>query len=188
MTTPIWLLDVDGVINALPWRGDATDESWDDYATGYASPSPDRGPNRGYEITYSPTLLARIRELHESGAVEVRWLTTWGHGANGESLRALTGLPELEVAGDPMIVSGFAGAPSRYWWKFDDARRVREEEPDRPIIWTDDDLKSFDDACKWASENNVFAIAPDDVTGLTPLNLHWIEQFVEESRGYAASA
>ena len=193
--TPIWLLDVDGVLNALPWRG-ATDwtglpsKSWDDYLVGHASPDPadaDRGPKGGYTITYSPELMRRIRELHESGAVEVRWLTTWGRGANLE-LRELLDLPEFVVAGEPDVLSGFAGAPAHRWWKFDDARRVREAEPDRPIIWTDDDLVHVSEACEWAKAEGVFAISTDDTRGITPVDFDNIVAFIERKASEDAAA
>lgn len=59
---PVWLLDVDGVLNASKpgWGG------------------PPRKTNvAGLTIRWAPPLVARIRTLHASGVVEVRWSTTW---------------------------------------------------------------------------------------------------------------
>ena len=64
-----------------------------------------------WPIWFSPTVTGTVARLHETGVVEVRWLTTWGAQANGE-LRALLGMPELEVAGEPPHVTGDHGAGS----------------------------------------------------------------------------
>lgn len=63
---PVWLLDVDGVINAsrpgwgaAPHHGTAT-------AAGMS-----------FRIRWAPALAKRIRALHESGRVEIRWCSTW---------------------------------------------------------------------------------------------------------------
>ena len=177
MTTPIWLLDVDGVLNALPWRSrnahQAPKPAWPDYTT---CRSDTDGGDR-YLITYSPTLMAAIRHLHESGAVEVRWLTTWGRGANFRLNKQL-GLPEFDVAGEPDVLSGFAGAPNHHWWKFDDARRVHAAEPHRSLIWTDDDLVHVPDALDWAVGQGFLAISTDDKHGITPHDLDRVRRFV----------
>src|SRR5215210_3524238 len=59
---PILLLDVDGVLNAacpeLP-------EGWR------------RGVFKGFELSWDPTITARLREMHDAGRVEIQWLTTW---------------------------------------------------------------------------------------------------------------
>ena len=59
---PILLLDVDGVLNA-PRR--ELPEGWQ------------RGTFNGFLLSWDPTITARLRELHESGRVEIQWLTTW---------------------------------------------------------------------------------------------------------------
>lgn len=185
-TTPIWLLDVDGVLNALPWRTrrfqkEPLEPAWPDYTQ---CRSDTDGGDR-YVITYSPTLMKAIRELHESGAVEVRWLTTWGRGANFRLNKQL-GLPEFAVAGEPDIISGFAGAPAHHWWKLDDARRAHAAEPHRPFIWTDDDLAAVKDARDWAGDNGVLAIATDDRSGITPHDLERITNFVHSQNAMVA--
>ncbi|MEU1763329.1 hypothetical protein [Micromonospora sp. NPDC005652] len=64
--SPVWLLDVDGVINAsrpgwnaVPWKGYAYDRATE------------------YKIRWAPQLIARIYELHRAGLVEIRWCSTW---------------------------------------------------------------------------------------------------------------
>lgn len=190
VTTPIWLLDVDGVINALPWYvseggRDIPEPAWSDYTEVRASPGNDGShyPQGGYRITYSPTLVQRIVALHESGVVEVRWLTTWGSGANGE-LRRKLGIPQLEVSGEMDEATAFQGKYDKYsWWKLPCAQKVRAENPGRPIIWTDDDLyqRSTADATEWLhGETGILAIAPDEAHGITPEELAMIESFISE--------
>ncbi len=63
---PLWLLDFDGVINGsrAGWSA-APHSKWLQAA------------DRAYLVRYSPALVSRIRGLVTSGAVELRWSTTW---------------------------------------------------------------------------------------------------------------
>jgi hypothetical protein len=108
---PILLLDVDGVLNAprvdLPggWR---------------------RGTFNGFVLSWDPTLTARLRELHESGRVEIQWLTTWTMNAD-RLLAEPMGLPRgLKThAHADAAPTGFLGPldGAAGWWKLDVARR-----------------------------------------------------------------
>lgn len=64
----VWLLDVDGGINANRpgWNGPSRkSQVWSDT------------DQMSYFARWAPALIDRIRPLHESGAVAVRWCTTW---------------------------------------------------------------------------------------------------------------
>lgn len=144
---PIWLLDVDGVLNAFdetrPVLGD-----WGDWQTFTA---------RGFPIRYSPTMVGRILALHESGAVEVRWLTTWGRHANTD-LTPL-GFPEFAVA---------AEMPFRErdgWWKYPVAKELFEQ--GQAIIWTDDDITYSSDALDWLRDVKA-SDRSDDIRAYAP--------------------
>lgn len=158
--TPIWLLDVDGVLNVVchPSRPPRT---WSRWSSGTAD-----AHGSCFLITFAPDLIAAIRDLHEAGAVEVRWLTTWGEHANG-GLRELLSLPAFPVAAEPAVASA--------WWKLPCAARVVEE--GRPVIWTDDDLRFSATAARWAADMGVLAIAPRPSIGLTPADLDRIRAF-----------
>src|SRR5919205_1383387 len=114
---PILLLDVDGVLNApsvdLP-------EGWR------------RGTFNGYVLSWDPTITARLRALHESGRVEIQWLTTWTTDAD-RLLAEPMGLPRgLTVhAREDAAPTGFAGplGGRSGWWKLAAARAVAEAEP-----------------------------------------------------------
>jgi hypothetical protein len=183
VSAPILLLDVDGVLNALPYtQSDLA--VWGDWQHGNAVAEGSRWP-----ITWSPSVVTALREWHEAGQAEVRWLTTWGHDANSE-LRLLLGLPELVVAGTYRD----AGAPtaqaeageahasvapaapdplSGAWWKYDVVARLVREEAGRRFIWVDDDLHRFDDVFfRWATEQPMITpIAPDPRSGLSQADL-----------------
>ena len=58
---PLLLLDVDGVLNAMRWE---------------LPPGWEQGVFNGYVLSWDPTITARLRDLHESGRVEIQWLTT----------------------------------------------------------------------------------------------------------------
>lgn len=162
---PVWLLDVDGVLNAV--TDDPDPALWPDWRRGSAV-----AEGRRWPITWSPTVASTVARLHESGAVEVRWLTTWAYDAN-DGLRELLGLPGLAVAGAP--------GGSAAWWKLPCARAVAAE--GRSLIWTDDDLAYSPEAVEWVrSMPGCLAIAPDPRAGLTPGDLARIEAHLRQPR------
>jgi hypothetical protein len=174
MTTnrPLWLLDVDGVINALPEDRGVPD--------GYK-----RVKVNGFWITYRPRLVEFIRDLHESGRVEVRWLTTWCDKA-AELLAPELGLPlTCVVEGTRELVTGRAS-----WWKAQAATRVLAADDTRPVIWTDDDLSYGNRAgeLEWLRHypSTTLLISPDPCVGLTDEQLDRIEEFLVATEEAAA--
>ena len=165
---PILLLDVDGVLNAacldLP-------DGWK------------RGTFNGFVMSWDPTVTARLRALHESGRVEIHWLTTWA--ANADRLLAEPmGLPRgLKThAREGAAPTGFAGELRGLssWWKLAAARAVAEAEPDRRIVWIDDDLaEQAAETGEWlAAHPHVLVVAPDLFAGLTHAQLDEIEAWL----------
>ena len=184
--TPLLLLDVDGVLNALA-GGDP--ELWPEWRLGRAT-----ADGRAWPIRWAPGAVERLRGWHEQGRVELQWLTTWGHWANLE-LRALLDLPLLRVAGTYENEGPFAGsrddedvtahaavapaAPDELtgrWWKHDVVRRLRNADPDRLLVWVDDELHGrANPYVDWAERHGVLAVGPDPLTGLSPADLDAIE-------------
>jgi hypothetical protein len=165
---PILLLDVDGVLNAarldLPkgWR---------------------RGTFNGFVMSWDPTVTARLRQLHETGRVEIQWLTTWATNAD-RLLAEPMGLPrglKTHAPKDaaPIGFLGFLGGAAG-WWKLDVAREVAAAEPDRRIIWIDDDLaEEAADTGEWLTAHpHVLVVAPDLFAGLTHEQLDQIEAWL----------
>ena len=165
---PILLLDVDGVLNAicrdLPegWRRQIFD---------------------GYALSWDPTVVVRLRELHESGRVELQWLTTWTERAD-ELLAEPLGLPrDLRThSREGESPTGFEGERRglRGWWKLGAAREVALAEPDRRIVWIDDDLaEPAEDTRTWlAANDHVLVVAPDFEKGLTHAELDRVETWL----------
>jgi hypothetical protein len=165
---PILLLDVDGVLNAvcadLP-------EGWE------------RGIFNGYVLSWDPTVTARLRRLHESGRVEIQWLTTWTTDADrllAEPMGLPRGLKTHDRADAAPVgflerLTGISG-----WWKLAAAQEVAEAEPDRRIIWIDDDLaEQAAETGEWlAAHPHVLVVAPDLFAGLTHEQLDEIEAWL----------
>ena len=165
---PILLLDVDGVLNAARWE---LREGWE------------RGTFHGFVLSWDPTITARLRELHESGRVEIQWLTTWTTDAD-KLLAEPMGLPRgLKVHDrDDVAPTGYSGPAGGLsgWWKLAAARAVAEAEPGRRIVWIDDDLaEQAVDVVEWLSANpHVLVVAPDLYEGLTHDQLDAIEAWL----------
>jgi hypothetical protein len=199
---PVWLLDVDGVLNAVTRTPDWS--LWDDWRRGTAT-----ADGTAWPIWFSPTVVATVRRLHESGLVEARWLTTWGAYANVE-LRELLGMPPLGVESDVLAEPGESISPGvpeaeagtshgeaaaataqagdlpwtwpGEWWKLRVVRRVVARDPGRSLIWSDDDLRTQGAAVRWVRANVArrLLLAPDPHLGLTPRMLRAAEQFCRE--------
>lgn len=172
---PLWLLDVDGVLNAVT-AGTPTSDVWPDWQTFRAEVN----LGLGYRIWFSPTVTKFISDLHESGKVEVRWLTTWEGLANLHLGPALK-LPEFELAGQRILPD------HDIWWKFKIAQDAAED--GRPLIWTDDDLYAAENdyhigeqVHDWLyNRGPTLALSPSSRLGLQQKHLDKITKFIEEN-------
>ena len=181
---PLVLLDVDGVLNAVSGGLSA---AWDDWRSGVAA-----AQGRTFPITWSPSVVRAVLSWRE--LAEVQWLTTWGHDANA-SLRHLLALPELPVAGT--YDEPAEGAPDRdgathaavapaapdpltgRWWKFDVVRRTVRADPERRLVWIDDDLFAQDEVRQWMREQtSSLLVAPPPSSGLTRAHLDSIDAWL----------
>ncbi len=188
--TPLLLLDVDGVLNAVTL---APDEAvWPDWRTGTADAN-----GRTWTIRWSPAVITRLTSWHDQGLVELQWLTTWGHDANN-GLRGLLGTPALTVAGthdeqgSPSDLSAAslaqvtAAAPDELtgrWWKLDVVRRVLAGEPDRPVIWVDDELRGEGNPyADWARSVGIVTVGPQPDRGLDRADLAVVQRAVDARR------
>ena len=143
----------------------------------------EQGHFNDYLLSWDPTITARLRSWHESGRIEIRWLTTWASDAD-RLLAEPMGLPRgLTTYERPEFgPSGFAGpwGGRSGWWKLDVARSVAEAEPDRRIVWIDDDLaEQAADTGEWLAANpHVLVVAPDLLVGLTHEQLDQVEAWL----------
>lgn len=163
---PLWLLDVDGVLNAL--RVDVP---------GDHRRFPARTQGRTFVITYRPALMARIHTLHDQGVVEIRWLTTWCEDA-ATAIASRVDLPAFAVEG----AEDYRTDTGSHWWKATVARRLVNQNPSRPLIWTDDDLDWGHEIGEldWLVDHPArLVISPDPALGLTDAALEDIGRFCE---------
>jgi hypothetical protein len=183
---PVWLLDIDGVINAVS-RDFPThvwpEEVWQQKRIANASGN--------FPITWAQPVIDFLRDTHERGRAEIRWHTTWQHEA--QLVADLTGLPEFPVAHAPEFNSGSAdmaawiaagGRPgSSPWWKLAAALRVVQGEG-RPLVWTDDDITDalwgFDMGAHFEAHAPTLAVCPDHRTGLIRRDLDIIDTFLHD--------
>lgn len=168
---PVWLLDVDGVINANnPGWGAAPRRRsvWSSTLS------------REFTIRWAPSLLTEIRRIHRAGEVEIRWCTTWC-GDTKELERSLH-LPAFEPCWTEYR-NGRAGAEA----KLAAARAVLAE--GRPLIWTDDHevpLESWDLHAELMAAGTALLIRPDERRGLQPEHIAAIDTWVRGLGGEAA--
>lgn len=164
---PLWLLDIDGVINAYAFKAYTSKKNLYPDLTKYSVPNANRTI---YTFWTSPTLMRQITELHDSGLVEIAWLTTWTYDANA-IVAPILGLPEFPVVAD----SG--GRFSDYYWKTRTAVEALTQH--RPIIWTDDDAITSEARYDYeASDVPNLMIEPKPNQGITPASMDAIIEFI----------
>lgn len=166
---PVWLLDIDGVINACTRKPDTSvwpADAWEAKKV------------NGYPILCARPVLDFIVAVHKDGRAEVRWHTTWQKDA--ALIEQAFGLPSLPVQDCPEFNTRYE---IDHWFKLPAAERVVMKEG-RELIWTDDDLGYCKGGDDWVTlqymkdERRVLTIAPHDNTGLTPKHLHRIDEFL----------
>lgn len=178
---PVWLLDVDGVINKIGENPDASIWPKDQWSVGTA-----RCGGEDWPILWAQPVIEFIKYAHESGRVEVRWHTTWQHEAT--AIEDLCGLPKFAVAHAPEFDNPSQHAARAIldglprWWKLPAALRVVRDEQ-RPLIWTDDDINP-ELGSRYPIDNlkehaPTLAISPNQYTGLTPKHLRQIAAWLD---------
>ena len=161
---PIALVDVDGVINTFrpSWGADLT-----------------RANVAGLPIRYAPALIDRIRDLHQTGLVDIRWSTTW------------CGLPTQLAALNDLFgftfPAAFGNRPMSKTWgdmKLDAALDVLAA--GRRLVWADDEeaaaARRLCPAIAAAeADGRALLVAPESEYGLQPDDIDRIEAFLKET-------
>lgn len=159
MTETVWLLDVDGVINA----GNP----------GWQQKPVEAGAmcgGRRYTMRWAPSLIDEIRAIANSGLVTVTWCTTWCDEAR--QLEKLWDLPELPVA--------FSNLPTRYTGDAKMHAACNVLKSGNRLVWTDDtEVPTWG---YWLDEIRTLGesllIQPDEDKGLLVEDIHLIRQFI----------
>jgi len=171
--TPVWLLDVDGVVNARRPAWDQPFSHGNAFVDGVA-----------YRLQWAPELTKYIRGVHKRKAAEIRWATTWVDHVH--QVERLLRLPAFRTAFRGLGSAPSIGAPDL---KLIAALQVVEVER-RPLIWTDDDAIPVLGAQRRRLEEAgvpVLLLAPDPYEGLTPEHLERIDAFLAGVLDHAVS-
>lgn len=166
---PTWLLDYDGVLNAVSPRGDTT--IWDTWKVSGKGLEPESIPWH----LWAPEAVTVVAEAHAAG-VRVIWLTDW-MDLTQRLHETVTELPaNLEylthrVGGD---------GPSKHW----KVNAAMATVPDGvPLLWTDDHLNvrlvRENVTKEWlARRGETLRICPRKSQGLTPKHVAQIRQWI----------
>lgn len=168
---PVWLLDIDGVVNAATKKPDRNVwplKNW--LATNV----------EGMPILASRNVLGFLREVHATGRAEIWWHTTWQESA--QHLADALDLPTWPVRPAPEFADFNSAAGRSGWWKLPAAERVVQIEK-RPLIWTDDDITwsiggRYDVDANLRAHAPALLVSPNERTGLTPKHLRQIGDFL----------
>lgn len=158
----VWLLDVDGVLNASRSGWSAPPRTVTAYADG-----------RAFRLRFETKLLMRIKAVHDSGRAEVRWATTWcDHAAE---LHRVLPFGPFEVAFGKRPISKTYDEQ-----KIDAALGVLDA-GDR-LIWTDDSVvpiarRAYPQFDRAEMREQALLIAPHSSRGLRPEHMDEIEAF-----------
>lgn len=170
LDVPVWLLDVDGVLNAMSRPG------W--------SAAPDQryahADGLRFRLRWAPALLAEVRDLIRSDAVEVRWATSWV--SHIDQIAGAMALPDLPLAFT--LPTHLAAASDELHDATRSAKRAAALDvvaSGRRLLWTDD-------AAIWRSgperehleAAGALLIAPDERRGLQPADLAAIRAWLDD--------
>lgn len=177
---PVWLLDIDGVINATASKGDPTVWPRDTWRAEKLEAGGMRLP-----ILVAQPVLDFITEVHERGLAEIRWHTTWQELA--PTVFAPTfDLPVFPVQASPEYGDGWSESHPGAWWKLPAAGRVVNVEG-RRLVWTDDELTLFGSVPHiHGISEHALLVAPRQLLGLTGKNLKAIRGFLGMGEEQAA--
>lgn len=159
---PVWLLDVDGVINA----GRA---GWGRAPVAKQVYCPSL--RQSFRIRWEPALLERIKAMHALGVAEVRWCTTWAPDAT--ELEAALRMPHLEPCWTTHI-NGLEASAAKL------ARASAVLAEGRRLIWTDDrevPLEGEYPYDEMTADGRALLIRPNAQKGLRPEHLRDILEF-----------
>jgi hypothetical protein len=167
---PVWLLDIDGVINALDHLG-PPNRDWP--ASSWRLVEAESAHQIRWPIVAAQPVLDFIELVHATGRAEIRWHTSWQEFAVNVS-RSL-GLPEFPLQPAPE----FDEPVSLTWWKLPAAQRVLAE--GRSLIWTDDDFRqelTRIERRRLKACGRALLLCPNTMTGLRQRHLKRIEDFL----------
>lgn len=179
---PVWLLDIDGVINAaVRPKASMPTHAWP--ASDWIDTKAD-GRSQTWRIVAATSVLDFIRSVHHDGLAEIRWHTTWQE-LSTEVAEALD-LPEFSVQEAPEFDDVEEYLRRDRWWKLPAVWRVLRNEG-RRVVWTDDDASTdltTDQNTRLAAAGCLI-VSPDPMTGLCSKHLRKIAAFLDADPSWA---
>jgi hypothetical protein len=166
----LWLLDVDGVVNAV-----AKNVVRDVYADWVCLDA--KAGGQLFPIKAAQPVLDFLREVHESGLAQIWWHTTWQEDA--PLLGKQLGLPEFGVWRAPESNWNYAEHRSQ-WWKTPGALRAKSiaDEFGSKFVWTDDDIPYELSKIDRPAFDGGLLVSPNQRHGLSPKELETIAAFL----------
>ena len=128
---PVWLLDVDNVINVPP---PYSYDSGNNVKKRYKNhPEWIKTVIHDFQIMYATAVVDFINDVSRQGLVKIKWTTSWGEYVVSEFAPGvgLDTFAVTDVKGSEFIY------PHSKWWKYLGAKQAAEQ---GPFIWTDDDI------------------------------------------------
>jgi len=161
-----WLLDIDGVINAVG-TAKTREGAWRDWkertVNGYKLAVADAIKNLTWDAYYSDTTIL--------------WHTTWQDQANRVANKF--GIPNFDIADAPEH-DAWNRFDAKAWWKTPTVRRMLDQ--GHKILWTDDQIDFYASTDPATSEilehQNLTYICPDALTGLNKTDMEQIRAFI----------
>ena len=100
---PVWLVDVDGVLNVSKpgWGGPPHHGT-----VAYGAET--------YQMRWAPRLITELARFHRTRAVEFRWATTWADHI--DQVQNVMRLPRIPTAFSGPTYSRMKGRPSAWRW------------------------------------------------------------------------
>lgn len=182
---PVWLVDFDGVVNALSSSGGRMD--WDDRLSGSIDHPLGRTTRGGAMIRlpllWSPTVVRVLGDAVAAG-VDVRWLSTWREHTR-QLPTVIDGLPVLPWLDESVLDDTVAaaldpeGRMASGAWKFACAKAYVPDEA--PLLWTDDAaylVGGMSAAWRWRRAAETRVIAPRPASGLGPRDVAKIREWI----------
>jgi hypothetical protein len=161
---PVLLLDIDGVVNIVGAQMNIP-LKWKVVKSATLNQ---------YPFSWAPAVVEKLNHWADTKQAEIRWLTTWDNNARTIVGPAL-GLREFYLARDPALQLS----------KLIAATRIAKNEPDRPIVWIDDDMSrifgnpnDIDIIKYWVARKNTLLVETDPLQGLVDSDLKMVEEFL----------
>jgi len=161
-----WLLDIDGVVNAVG-TAKTREGAWRDWK--------ERTVN-GYKVAVADAVKNLLWDAYYSNTT-ILWHTTWQDSANRVANKFQ--IPNYDIADAPEY-EAWNRFNAKAWWKTPAVKRMLNQ--GHKILWTDDQIDFYASTDPATSEilehENLTYVCPDALTGLNKADVDQIRAFI----------